>query len=161
MEAMRQQNNQLMARLMRIEAVYNDDAGSVKFFDDDQPDFQQPYTTRSWNGSTLLRGFSANLANRSIRPHSQSSFELALEKSRVYLRTESNKMDSSFTSSVARSNAWTMLSGLSLNAISVASVFALPLTLRDINAIGPELTMASFFSEEIVISKEIVTQTFR
>ena len=57
-------------------------------------------------------------------------------------------MDASISSSVTRSNAWTVLGGLSLNAISTVSVFALPLTLRDINAIGAELTMASFFVGE-------------
>jgi hypothetical protein len=54
-----------------------------------------------------------------------------------------------------------MLSGLSLNAISVASVFALPITLRDFNAIGPQLTMTSFFSDDMVASYNTHVQTLR
>ncbi len=133
---------------MRIEAVYDGDVGSVKFFDDDQSQYTTTNTAlRRWSGSALLRGFSANLAARSGRPQSaQGGFQLELESSRVYLRTESNAMDVFFRSSVARSNAWTMLSGLSLNVISVTLVFALPVTLRDIDTIGPTLTMSSYFS---------------
>ncbi|KAK4450258.1 hypothetical protein QBC34DRAFT_403159 [Podospora aff. communis PSN243] len=161
MNALQQQNNELMTRLMRMEAVYNDDAGSVKFLDDDQSSTFSRETPRIWTGSSLLRGFTAGIAARSGRPLSQSSFEMALGRSRVYLRTGANRMDGSFTSSITRSNAWTMLSGLSLNAISVVSVFALPLTLRDINAIGPDLTMSSFFSEEAVASYNSEIKTLR
>ncbi|KAK5651030.1 hypothetical protein OQA88_1802, partial [Cercophora sp. LCS_1] len=147
MDALQRQNDELIARLMRMEAAYNDDAGSIKFLDDDQSSIAQSYAPRD----SLLKGFTASIAARSAgsaRPLSHSSFELALGSSRVYLRTGSNGMDASISSPVARSNAWTMLSGPSLNAISVVSVFALPVTLRDINAIGSGLTMSSFFSDE-------------
>src|SRR4051812_34064316 len=78
MDSLQRQNNELMTRLMRMEAVYNDDAGSVKFLDDGQSTIYKADTPRSWSGSSLLRGFTANLATSSGRPLSQSTFELDL-----------------------------------------------------------------------------------
>ncbi|KAI1752914.1 hypothetical protein F4782DRAFT_530027 [Xylaria castorea] len=59
-------------------------------------------------------------------------FESDLETSRVYRRAQRDTVDFSFRSSVARTHAWSMLSGYSLADISVLSVIALPLDLEDI-----------------------------
>ncbi|KAK3305598.1 ras family-domain-containing protein [Chaetomium strumarium] len=67
-------------------------------------------------------------------------FEAALWKSRPYLGMESNELDGSVTDLTLRSHAW---SSLSLNDISVISVFRLPITLDDINPIAPDLTFAT------------------
>ncbi|KAI0187749.1 hypothetical protein EV127DRAFT_435930 [Xylaria flabelliformis] len=59
-------------------------------------------------------------------------FESDLETSRVYRRARRDTMDFSFRSSIARTHAWSALSGCSLANISVLSVIALPLDLEDI-----------------------------
>ena len=55
------------------------------------------------------------------------TFEGTLEDSRVYKRVKRNDCDISFRSSVARSNAWSQLSGVSLAQVSAISVIALPI----------------------------------
>lgn len=73
-------------------------------------------------------------------------FEVTLEQTHVYRRIRSDKADVSFTTSVIRTQAWSMLSELSLNDISIVSVIALPITLDDINSIAPQLTFANVIS---------------
>ncbi|RFN55230.1 hypothetical protein FIE12Z_483 [Fusarium flagelliforme] len=63
---------------------------------------------------------------------SKSDFEDDLESSRVYRRAQRDTMDFSFRSSIARSNAWSILSSLSLGDISVISVIGLPVFPEDI-----------------------------
>jgi hypothetical protein len=80
---------------------------------------------------------------------SRYDFEVVLEESRVYTRVDSNnESDASFTSSTVRTNAWSMLSGISLNDISIIAVFRLPITLDDINKFGPGLTFGALLSEQ-------------
>lgn len=61
-----------------------------------------------------------------------TGFEVDLETSRVYRRTEQFKSDISFTSSAMRSHTWSIFSGLSLSEVSVISAIALPLYLNEI-----------------------------
>ena len=60
------------------------------------------------------------------------AFESILEQSWVYRRNERNECDCSFVSSVQRSHAWSVFSGYSLADISILSVIAMPLTLREL-----------------------------
>jgi len=77
---------------------------------------------------------------------SPRDFEIALEQTRVYARVQSNDCDGSFSSSAVRTNAWSMLSGLSLNDISVVSVIALPIFWEEVNRMGNHLTFAKLLS---------------
>jgi len=61
------------------------------------------------------------------------SFQLDLSTSRVYRRTLSYECDTSFTTSVVRTHAWSVFTGLSLSEISDISVIALPLSARDMS----------------------------
>ena len=63
---------------------------------------------------------------------SRFEFEDDLESSRVYRRAQRDSMDFSFRSSIARTNAWSIFSGLSLGDISAISVIALPVFAQDI-----------------------------
>ncbi|KAF5510929.1 hypothetical protein CGCS363_v003648 [Colletotrichum siamense] len=45
-------------------------------------------------------------------------------------------------------NAWSMLSGLSLNDISVVSAFRLPITLNDVHLVAPGSTFSAMFMEQ-------------
>lgn len=88
---------------------------------------------------------------------SRRDFEITLEESRVYTRTEFNDSDMSFTSSAIRSHAWSMLS---LNDISIVAVFRLPITLADIECFGPGLTFAALLKGEapqVATSQQEVT----
>jgi len=66
----------------------------------------------------------------------RSLFDLSFEKdliaSRVYRRIKRDTMDFSMRSSVARSNGWSIFSGMSLSNISEISVLALPILPSDI-----------------------------
>jgi hypothetical protein len=63
----------------------------------------------------------------------RSEFEDDLEASRVYRRNQRNTCDGSFVSSAARTNTWSIFSGLSLADVSNISVIALPLFQEDIS----------------------------
>jgi len=62
------------------------------------------------------------------------AFENILQQSWVYQRNQRNEIDGamSFVSSAQRSYAWSVFSGYSLADISVLSVIAMPLTVREI-----------------------------
>lgn len=60
-------------------------------------------------------------------------FEGALSESRVYRRIKRDSLDVSIRSSVARTHAWSIFSGLSIGDISNISVLALPVYSNDIN----------------------------
>ena len=62
----------------------------------------------------------------------KSDFEDDLESSRVYRRAQRDTMDFSYRSSITRSNAWSVFSGLSLGDISLISVIGLPVFPHDI-----------------------------
>ncbi|KAH7176269.1 ras family-domain-containing protein [Dactylonectria macrodidyma] len=77
----------------------------------------------------------------SLAPHTASpkrsslvefEFERYLKASRVYRRAKRDTMDFSVRSSVARTHAWSVFSGISLSNISEISVLALPLYAEDI-----------------------------
>ena len=74
--------------------------------------------------------------------------EDVLEQTRVYARAQSNDCDVSSTSSAIRTNAWSALSGLSLNDISVIPTLALPISWEEVNNIGRHLTFAAILSSE-------------
>ncbi|ORY71384.1 uncharacterized protein BCR38DRAFT_9196 [Pseudomassariella vexata] len=61
------------------------------------------------------------------------TFETDLQSSRVYRNAKRDTCDFSFTSSVARSNAWSAISGLSVGNVSIISVIALPIYAADIS----------------------------
>lgn len=77
-----------------------------------------------------LSSQSAQLTTDSL----QRPFECDLELSRVYRRAQDPRksMDFSFRSSIARTNAWSVFSGMSLGDISVLSVIALPIYADDL-----------------------------
>lgn len=63
----------------------------------------------------------------------RSEFEDDLEASRVYRRNQRNTCNCSFVSSAARTNTWSIFSGLSLADVSNISVIALPLCQEDVS----------------------------
>jgi hypothetical protein len=79
--------------------------------------------------SMELRGLAQNLAEDTSR----TCFQVDLGSSRVYKRTELYESDVSFTSSVARTHAWSIFSDLSLSEVSMISAIALPLYLNEIS----------------------------
>ncbi|OBS29447.1 hypothetical protein FPOA_03383 [Fusarium poae] len=81
---------------------------------------------------------------------SKFDFEDDLEASRAYRRAQRDTMDFSFRSSVARSNSWSVFSGMSLGDISIMSVIALPVYQDD-------LTNAQYYdfgNETVVVDEE-------
>ena len=85
-------------------------------------------------------------------------FEDDLESSRVYRRAQRDTMDFSFRSSIARSNAWSVFSGLSLSDISIISVIGLPVLPKDItNAYhyNFEVTSTRWRPRDITIPRDI------
>ncbi|EWZ00220.1 hypothetical protein FOYG_00108 [Fusarium oxysporum NRRL 32931] len=82
-----------------------------------QPTAESPATSISTDNSLAISKF---------------DFEDDLELSRVYRRAVRETMDYSFRSSVARSQNWSVFSGLSLGDISIMSVIALPVYQDDI-----------------------------
>lgn len=64
------------------------------------------------------------------------SFDSDLQSSRVYRMARSEECDRSFDSSIVRTHAWSVFSGLSLADISVLAVIALPLCSNDIKTPG-------------------------
>jgi hypothetical protein len=73
------------------------------------------------------------LAQNPAEDTSRNDFQVDLGTSRVYKRTELYQSDVSFTSSVARTHAWSIFSGLSLSEVSMISAIALPLYLDEIS----------------------------
>lgn len=62
----------------------------------------------------------------------QKPFEIVLSRSRVYDRVKDREVDGRMTVSTTRSHAWSVLSGLSLAAISVIAVIHLPLYVAEL-----------------------------
>lgn len=58
----------------------------------------------------------------------ESSFNVVLSASRVYSRVQSREVDAVSTILTTRSRAWSILSGLSLDQISIIAVIKLPLS---------------------------------
>ncbi|KAK0749111.1 hypothetical protein B0T18DRAFT_364327 [Schizothecium vesticola] len=74
----------------------------------------------------------SEMSGRNRRSLFDLSFEKDLIASRVYRRIRRDTMDFSMRSSVARSNGWSIFSGMSLSDISEISVLALPIIPSDI-----------------------------
>lgn len=68
----------------------------------------------------------ASTASSPVPLVSSFEFEVDLKSSGPYRRAQRDTMDFSFRSSVARSHAWSVFSGLSLGDVSIMSVIALP-----------------------------------
>ncbi|KAM6510059.1 hypothetical protein FALCPG4_017688 [Fusarium falciforme] len=159
-----QQNEALAHRLQRLEGNLLSDSRSVKFFDDASSIISKRLSflsVRSVDSSSSSIS-SASQKRQSITITSPSivarnDFELALERSRVYNRTQLNESDVSFTSSTAPSAAWSMLSGLSLNDISIVSAFRLPITLDDIDLLAPGSTFSMLLTEQLTATTTTYT----
>ncbi|KAI1365901.1 hypothetical protein F5Y08DRAFT_338301 [Xylaria arbuscula] len=84
-------------------------------------------------GTLSMRLLTQNTSS-SPYPVVQSVFEFErdLQLSSVYRRVRRGSMDFSFHSSIARTNAWSLLSDYSLADLSVLSVIALPLDLSEV-----------------------------
>jgi hypothetical protein len=142
-------NENLLRRLEQFHSSHFENA-SIRFFDDGESTFQRreppahiPGSSNNIRALESSKKSSEGSAGEVISPR---DFETVLEKTRVYARVQSNDCDISFTSSAIRNTAWSMLSGLSLNDISVISVLALPLSLEEVESIGSQLTFASILS---------------
>ncbi|KAK4444564.1 P-loop containing nucleoside triphosphate hydrolase protein [Podospora aff. communis PSN243] len=135
-ELILQRDEEFAARMRQID-LHSVDDRSVRFYEDSVLDSRRVsvYTTLAGMSRGSTSGPSAQQLTSRLR-----EFETVLETSRVYARTQSNDSDISVTSSAVRSHAW---SHLSLNNISVISVFRLPVTLDDIAKFGPGLTFSS------------------
>ncbi|KAK7220064.1 hypothetical protein V2G26_008067 [Clonostachys chloroleuca] len=145
------QNEALVERLQPRPGTFNAGVPSVKFLDGSASFMSERrvsiQSVRSVVGlalSTARRQSTIAIPRFSIASH----FEAALAKSRVYTRAISEE-DMSFTTSTAPTNAWSMLSGLSLNDISVVSAFRLPLNLDDIDSFAPGSTFSTLLTQEL------------
>lgn len=119
----------------------------MRFFDDDDHD---KFTIRAQNDvdhSLPSESQPATLENSTDAGLSLREFEATLEKTSVYRRVQSYESDVSFRTSVIRPYARSMMAKLSLDDISVVSVIAMPITLDDINSIGPQLTFSNIVSK--------------
>ncbi|XEV00927.1 hypothetical protein FSHL1_006214 [Fusarium sambucinum] len=88
---------------------------------------------------------------------SKFDFEDDLEASRAYRRAQRDTMDFSFRSSVARSNSWSVFSGMSLGDISIMSVIALPVYQEDLT----NAQHYDFGNDTLVITEEPQSATER
>ncbi|VUC20103.1 unnamed protein product [Clonostachys rosea] len=147
------QNEALVERLQLLGGPFNAGVPSVKFMDDSasfmshsRMSIQSVRSVASLTLSTARRQSTVAISRFSVA--SRRSFEVALAKSRVYTRATSEE-DMSYTSSKAPTNAWSMLSGLSLNDISVVSAFRLPLNLDDIDSFAPGSTFSTLLTQEL------------
>lgn len=109
---------------------------------------------------TLVEDTSQGIASEQSHPSiaetdstigvSKFDFEDDLEASRAYRRAQRDTMDFSFRSSIARSNSWSVFSGLSLGDISIMAVIALPVYQEDLT--NPE--HYDFGNDTVVVAKE-------
>jgi len=83
--------------------------------------------------TTASRRIKTSSTAADLAIHFRSEFEDDLDASRVYKRNQRNTCDCSFVSSAARTNTWSIFSGLSLAGVSNISVIALPLCQEDIS----------------------------
>ncbi|KAF4457352.1 cell division control protein 42 [Fusarium austroafricanum] len=157
MEDVIEQNADLAQRLEKLEGVLTSDSRSIKFLHDASSIVSEKLSSKSFKRASMaslsrLASISQKRASIAISNPSivaKSEFEEELEQSRVYSRTKLNESDVSFTSSSAPSNAWSMLSGTSLNDISVISAFRLPITANDIDLLAPGSTFSVLLTEKM------------
>ncbi len=147
-----EKNETLLRRLEQFE-TNRYDAASIRFFEDNESIFRRHDLSSAGQGPS--KGVAVLSAEDESIPHEDSfkdalsprEFEVVLEGTRVYAHVQSNDCDISFTSSAVRTNAWSALSGLSLNDISVVSVLALPISWEEVDNIGSHLTFARILSD--------------
>ncbi|KAF9776261.1 hypothetical protein IL306_005581, partial [Fusarium sp. DS 682] len=157
MEDVIQQNEDLARRLEKLEGVITSNSRSIRFLDDASSIVSRRLSSVRFKRSSIasisrLASMAQQRASIAISSPSiinKSEFEEELEQSRVYSRTQLNESDISFTSSSAPSNAWSMLSGMSLNDISVISAFRLPITVDDIDLLAPGSTFSVLLEEQM------------
>ncbi len=143
------QNQALSRRLEEHGILCGAEVASIRFFDDDQSVIQGPSSSSQLHVSSSVPPTSDESIpleapiDGVIAPH---DFELTLERTRVYRSVRSHDTDVSFRSSAVRTNAWSLLSGISLNDISIISVIGMPISLEEINCFGPDLTFAKMIS---------------
>ncbi|KAF4811511.1 Cell division control protein 42 [Colletotrichum siamense] len=148
MEQVLEQNRTLGQHLQLMEDRGPLDVRSVKFMDDAMSIMSSRRSLRSMTSLPFSRARpSSSLSSRQVE-FARWDFEIALQRSRVYSRSHSNQCDVSYTTSTAPTNAWSMLSGLSLNDISVVSAFRLPITLNDVHLVAPGSTFSAMFMEQ-------------
>ena len=145
-------NQAILQRLEEYDLYRGAEDTSIKFLDDDQSTIQPQGASVHGHAPSSSAAIDPMLEN-SVRRETTfnyaippQDFEITLEQTRVYMRVQSNNSDISFTSSAVRTNAWSMLSGLSLNDVSVISVIALPISLEEINRIGLQTTFSKVMS---------------
>ncbi|KAF4851774.1 hypothetical protein CGCSCA4_v003242 [Colletotrichum siamense] len=148
MEEVLEQNRTLGKHLRLMEDRGSLDVRSVKFMDDAMSIMSSRRSLRSMTSLPFSRARPpSSLSSRQV-DFARWDFEIALQRSRVYSRSHSNQCDVSYTTSTAPTNAWSMLSGLSLNDISVVSAFRLPITLNDVHLVAPGSTFSAMFMEQ-------------
>lgn len=117
-----QSNQDLSNRLQRIENSYDSKSvlarcsrsGTITHSNEDKGNSLQRFLYQTSNESTI---------------HSMNnSFEIDLNTSRVYKRTQLYTSDVSFTSASIRTHAWSVFTGMSLSQVSNISALALPLS---------------------------------
>ncbi|KAK1752344.1 putative ras-2 protein [Echria macrotheca] len=140
-------NENLLRRLEQYHCSYAENA-SVRFFDDGESVLPRQEPPAEIPGSSSNeRAIGSSEDSGSPRDAmSPRDFEITLEQTRVYARVQSNDCDISFTSSEVRTTAWSMLSGLSLNDISIISVLALPISLDEVESFGSQVTFVRIIS---------------
>jgi len=140
-------NENLLRRLEQYHCSHVENA-SVRFFDDGESVFRRQEPPAEIPGSSSNAGALASSEDPGSPRDTVSprEFEITLGQTRVYARVQSNECDMSFTSSAMQTNAWSMLSGLSLNDISIISVLALPISLEEVESFGSQVTFARIIS---------------
>ena len=112
--------NRTLQRLLLGEDILGDNRASLE-----TASFPEQVRISNQRGSSTYRSVSHLSISRFL-------FEDSLKDSRVYRRARVETVDQSIRSSVARTHAWSVFSGLSLGQISNISVIALPLYADDI-----------------------------
>jgi len=140
-------NESLLRRLEHYHSSYVENA-SIRFFDDSESIVTRLEAPAHIQGSRNTAGALASSEDPGSAGGAMLSreFETILEQTHMYARVQSNDCDLSFTSSAIRTTTWSMLSGLSLNDISIVSVLTLPISLEEVESIGSQLTFARIIS---------------
>lgn len=127
-EHVMEQNQDMVARLKRLENTLDATIPAASTLEDSQSTIRAP----SHRGDNVLSVESVVSKEVNIDRIRRGSFEGVLQSTRVYRRTEGYDTDVSFTTSIRRLHAWSIFSGLSLADISELSAIALPLFYEDL-----------------------------
>ncbi|KAE9377126.1 hypothetical protein N431DRAFT_401900 [Stipitochalara longipes BDJ] len=125
-------NKDVSKRLRNLEDMYESESIYTSCYRNGRSDSGSLFSANSiMNSSTLYEDIRPVRKTPDLATY--ESFQTDLSTSRVYRRTLSYECDISFTTSVVRTHAWSIFTGLSLSEISDISVIALPLSARDIS----------------------------